>query len=970
MALWLRNDGIEDYPIDDIAITVQANGVLYDLTQKPPVTIRSSNTLIGAISRAELTLNDGLQDLTPLESLQILLSGYNTWVGAYLNDNEMGPGILWSSTYINTLLGGYSGTTHIHTHSTVTDDEPEKHFLIDDGQATEGSVYSGTYIQSLIADFTSTGHTHVEADITDLKSYVQTSYTLTTGTGLTGGGDFTSNRTLSIVPSEISHLTISDIGSNSHIQIDTHIADGDIHFVIDDSSTGTGTVFSSAEIITRLNTKEDTLGFTPEDSANKGQSDGYTPLVAGKIPDQYLPALSIMDTFVRADEAGQLALTVQQGDICVRSDTSETWILSTANNNAMSDWTQLQFPSPVTSVNDHTGIVVLDKTDIGLANVVNYLQLRVDQNLTDVVDVGVARTHLSVPSIADLQTHIDSDGEHGAEDPLWNALWLHDTEIDPTDIGSNKALVYNASTDKLEYESIVTGAMTSLQCWQARRTTPVTNFSSSWEDIFMETVDIVSGTDINLHSTNYDQIEINTTGLYYITYHCGTKSGPVYGRVRKNDTDVLRGSTSYAQNNHGTDSNSAGFIEELTAGDFLTLQFMSDGDGDMSTTLTFSIVKLDGIKGDKGDTGETGAAGTDGTNGIDGGTITVEANDVEAVSSCNTVNFEGSGVSVVDEGSGKATVTITGGGGSGGDLAAVQARRTSAFLFPEVWTDIEFDTTDVETDPDILDHDLVTNTERILIKETGLYLINFSSVLDNNSDIQHLRVYKNDTTELPGSLISSDNSEVFIGRQIVAPLSANDYLTLQGKRNAGSEDHTLGDTVFLCIKLDGVSGVSSLTVNKDGVPTVLNCNTLNFENVNITNDGSGVATITGVGGGSGGGGEYSFTFGDDTKAYYTLDSSTWTSARYFRFPGTASYTPTEAKIIISGESSGYGGEFQIFDLTNNQTIAQISDVNDESVHIETDSSLTNLPVGEAIFSLRLRRTRGTRAVRLHYFEFI
>jgi len=49
------------------------------------------------------------------------------------------------------------------------------------------------------------GHTHVEAEITDLDHLTE---------------------------SEISHLNINDIGSNTHAQVDTHIADGSIHFTL------------------------------------------------------------------------------------------------------------------------------------------------------------------------------------------------------------------------------------------------------------------------------------------------------------------------------------------------------------------------------------------------------------------------------------------------------------------------------------------------------------------------------------------------------------------------------------------------------------------------------------------------------------------------------------------------------------------------------------------------------------------
>jgi hypothetical protein len=50
--------------------------------------------------------------------------------------------------------------------------------------------------------------------------------------------------------STISHTNISDIGINSHAQIDTHIADSTLHFNIDDITPSTNTVYSSSKVVT------------------------------------------------------------------------------------------------------------------------------------------------------------------------------------------------------------------------------------------------------------------------------------------------------------------------------------------------------------------------------------------------------------------------------------------------------------------------------------------------------------------------------------------------------------------------------------------------------------------------------------------------------------------------------------------------------------------------------------------------
>jgi len=91
----------------------------------------------------------------------------------------------------------------------------------------------------------------------------------------------------------------------------------------------------------------------------------------GKIDPSVLPALAISDTFVEADEASQLGLTVQTGDICVRTDENKSYIALNNSNASMADWQELLTPTDaVQSVNGKTGVVTLDTDDIdeGVAN--------------------------------------------------------------------------------------------------------------------------------------------------------------------------------------------------------------------------------------------------------------------------------------------------------------------------------------------------------------------------------------------------------------------------------------------------------------------------------------------------------------------------------------------------------------------------------------------------------------------------
>jgi len=104
--------------------------------------------------------------------------------------------------------------------------------------------------------------------------------------------------------------------------------------------------------------------------SQKGAASGVAELDANsKIPEAQLPAIAITDTHEASSETAQLALTVQKGDVCVRTDLNKSYINTTGNNAVMSDWTELRTPTDaVLSVNSKTGAVVLNGTDVDLSS--------------------------------------------------------------------------------------------------------------------------------------------------------------------------------------------------------------------------------------------------------------------------------------------------------------------------------------------------------------------------------------------------------------------------------------------------------------------------------------------------------------------------------------------------------------------------------------------------------------------------
>lgn len=65
---------------------------------------------------------------------------------------------------------------------------------------------------------------------------------------------------------------------------------------------------------------------------------------AAKLSPSVLPDLAITQTFVTASQAAMLALTCQQGDVCVRTDLSKSFILVQAPPSTLANWQELLTP--------------------------------------------------------------------------------------------------------------------------------------------------------------------------------------------------------------------------------------------------------------------------------------------------------------------------------------------------------------------------------------------------------------------------------------------------------------------------------------------------------------------------------------------------------------------------------------------------------------------------------------------------
>jgi hypothetical protein len=136
---------------------------------------------------------------------------------------------------------------------------------------------------------------------------------------------------------------------------------------------GLGNVDNTSDANKPVSTAQQTALNLKENAANKGQPNGYAGLDgSGKVPSSQLPALALTDVYEVANQAAQLALAAQEGDVAIRSDQNKSYIHNGGTAGTMADWSELKTPTDlVLSVAGKTGAVTLVKADVGLGSVDN-----------------------------------------------------------------------------------------------------------------------------------------------------------------------------------------------------------------------------------------------------------------------------------------------------------------------------------------------------------------------------------------------------------------------------------------------------------------------------------------------------------------------------------------------------------------------------------------------------------------------
>jgi hypothetical protein len=89
---------------------------------------------------------------------------------------------------------------------------------------------------------------------------------------------------------------------------------------------------------------------------------------SGKIPTAQLPALALTDVFSAASGSAMVSLSAQEGDICIRTDLSKTYVHNGGSTGTSADWSELLNPASSADHGTLSGLSDDDHTQYALAN--------------------------------------------------------------------------------------------------------------------------------------------------------------------------------------------------------------------------------------------------------------------------------------------------------------------------------------------------------------------------------------------------------------------------------------------------------------------------------------------------------------------------------------------------------------------------------------------------------------------------
>ena len=336
------------------------------------------------------------------------------------------------------------------------------------------------------------------------------------------------------------------------------------------------------------------------------------------------------------------------------------------------------------------------------------------------------------------------------------------------------SITWNAITEMWEVEPI---SIIQSPVIQGKTTTDFTLFDT-FTDVSFDQLDVESDPDVIVR-LNATQQQVLQAGVFFVYYNMQVQAS---GSTRTTTVQILKNNLSVLSGGEMTANTyqneiiplSRGFVVALSAGDVITMQTKCDSNQDVTVIApaSFTIIKLDGVRGPKG------APGT--------GTTLIMQDEGTLVGTFDTVNFVGDNVTATEV-AGVLQVDVSGSGGGSTVAKLYHHNGTSTQTFTNNWITMQFNTS-VRSDVGYthgggdtsiavagwydIEYDVSTTCS------SGKHSITVVKLQVNSSDVDGAFAY--------GYHKNASGGHTTMSASIMHYFNAGDVIKVQAKRKSGS----------------------------------------------------------------------------------------------------------------------------------------------------------------------------------------
>lgn len=313
--------------------------------------------------------------------------------------------------------------------------------------------------------------------------------------------------------------------------------------------------------------------------------------------------------------------------------------------------------------------------------------------------------------------------------------------------------------------------------------------------------------------------------------------------------------------------------------------------------------------------------------------------------------------------------------------ALIQAKRTTDLSLTTTLQDVNFDTTDIETDDSIIDHDN-TNRDRVYVHTTSYFYGSLNIELKNTSTQDRtatIELRLNDTTVLSSETfeINKSSTEMVTRTLFLPPVASGSFFTIRMSASATGVDLKSGARLclFNTVGAKGDTGATgaagadgditwegnwvsqNYTANQavhysDGSSYVCHTNTTSNQ---PPTDNAYWDMLAQKGDTGSGGGYIAIDKTRDNGSAQNITITTYETQASFIFDG-ANFTISEASFNIY--TTATSAEARLYDVTNSQEICSVSTTSSSTGNIASTTTINNIPTGKAKIEIQVKKTGG------------